>query len=50
MAIDPIYAVPCLAMIRHLVGWFETERLGNGGTGYAKYLDDHPILRPRKND
>jgi len=44
MAIDTIYAVLCRAMIRHLVGRFETERLGSGGTGHADFLDDRLIL------
>jgi len=46
MAIDPIYAVLCGAMLRHLVGLFETERLGSTGTGEAEFLDDGLILPP----
>jgi len=46
MAIDPIYAVLCRVIISHLVGWFETERLGSGGSGHALFLDDRLILSP----
>jgi len=46
MAIDPTYAVLCRAMISHLVGRFETERLGSAGTGHAEFLDDRLILPP----
>jgi len=45
MVIDLIYAVLSRAMIRHLVGRFETERLGSGGTGHAEFLD-RLILSP----
>jgi len=44
MATDLMYAVLCRTMIRHLVGWFETERLGSGGTGHTDFLDDCLIL------
>ena len=33
-------------MIRHLVGRFEPERLGSGGTGHTEFLDDRVILPP----
>jgi len=46
MAIDPFFAILYRAIIRHLVGWFETERLGSGGTGHAEYFDDSLILSP----
>jgi len=46
MVIDPIYAVLCRAMIRHLVWWLETKRLGSAGTGHAEFLDDRLILPP----
>jgi len=46
MAIDPIYAVHFRAIISHLVGRFETERLGSGGTGHVDFFDDGLILSP----
>ena len=49
VAIDPIYVVLCRALIRHLVGRFETERLGRDGTGNAEFLDDRLIQSPRNN-
>ena len=48
MAIDSIYAVLCRAMIRHLLRWFETERLGSAGTGHPELLDDRLILPTKK--
>jgi len=33
-------------MIRHLVGRFETEHLGSGGTGHTELLHDRLILWP----
>ena len=46
MAIDPIHAVLCRAMISHLVRWFQTERLGSGSTGHTEFLDDRLNLSP----
>ena len=33
-------------MIRHLLGRFEKELLGSGGTGHAEFRDDRLILSP----
>ena len=44
VVIDPIYAVLCRAIISNLLGWFETERLGSGGTSHTEFLDDRLIL------
>ena len=46
MAMDPINAVIYRSVIDHLVGWFETERLGSGGASHAELLDDSLILSP----
>jgi len=46
MLIGPKYAVLFRAMIRHLVGALETERLGRGGAGHAELLVDRLILPP----
>ena len=46
MAIDPIYSVPCRALIIHLVEWFESGRLRSGGTGHTEFFDDRLILSP----
>ena len=46
LAVGTVYAVIRRAMIRHLVGAFEQDRLGCGGTGYAHLLDDQLVLPP----
>jgi len=46
MAVHPINAVHYRFVIRHLLGRFETERLGSDGTGYAEFLDYRLILPP----
>jgi len=40
----PINAVLYRSVIGHLVGRFETERLGRDGTGHAEFLDERLIL------
>jgi len=46
MAVRPINTILYGSVIGHLVGRFETERLGNYGTGHAQLLDDRLILPP----
>jgi len=46
MAVRSINAILYGSVIGHLVGRFETERLGSNGTGHAQFLDDRLILPP----
>ena len=49
IAIDPIYAVLCRAMIGHLLVRYETERLGRAGNGHTEFLDNRLILSPTQD-
>jgi len=47
IAFDPIYAVLCRAMIRHLVGRFETESLESAALTTQSSLTTVSLCRPR---
>jgi len=46
MAVRPINAIMYGSVIGHLLWRFETELLGDNGTGHTQFLDDRLILPP----